>query len=122
MDTVIPDEDCEFLTTAALVFVIVSIVVIIFGIVINSWLLFILLSKHRKNRTVPDILIVNMSVLAVLMFVVVAGSNAILFSQVAFQVKFSSNAKLDKAILYFQVVSLFDTIIVNFHDNLDCKF
>lgn len=122
MDTVIPDEDCEFLTTAALVFVIVSIVVIIFGIVINSWLLFILLSKHRKNRTVPDILIVNMSVLAVLMFVVVAGSNAILFSQVAFQVKFSSNAKLDKAILYFQVVSLFDTTIVNFHDNLDCKF
>lgn len=122
MDTVIPDEDCEFLTTAALVFVIVSIVVIIFGIVINSWLLFILLSKHRKNRTVPDILIVNMSVLALLMFVVVAGSNAILFSQVAFQVKFSSNAKLDKAILYFQVVSLFDTIIVNFHDNLDCKF
>lgn len=122
MDTVIPDEDCEFLTTAALVFVIVSIVVIIFGIVINSWLLFILLSKHRKNRTVPDILIVNMSVLALLMFVVVAGSNAILFSQVAFQVKFSSNAKLDKAILYFQVVSLFDTTIVNFHDNLDCKF
>ncbi|XP_011664994.2 allatostatin-A receptor-like [Strongylocentrotus purpuratus] len=115
IDTVIPDEDCEFLTTAALVFVIVSIVVIIFGIVINSWLLFILLSKHRKNRTVPDILIVNMSVLAVLMFVVVAGSNAILFSQVAFQVKFTSNVKLDKAILYFQVfisIASFATLVV----------
>ncbi|XP_041483583.1 allatostatin-A receptor-like [Lytechinus variegatus] len=115
MDSVIPNEDCKYLTIAAMVFVIVSIVVIVFGIVMNMWLLVILLSKDRRHRTVPDILIVNMTVLAVIMFVFVAGVNVVLFSQEAFQIRFFSNLKLDKAILYFQVfiaLSSFTTLVV----------
>ncbi|XP_054771781.2 somatostatin receptor type 5-like [Lytechinus pictus] len=99
--TVVDHEDCAFIGNITLAFIVISIILIIFGLFSNILLVVIILSNGNKLRTIPNIYIGHMAVLSILYLVIVSGGNLLTFGQVTFQFEISDSVV--KAIFFIQV-------------------
>eukprot|EP00057_Strongylocentrotus_purpuratus_P009319 XP_011663793.1 PREDICTED: allatostatin-A receptor-like [Strongylocentrotus purpuratus] len=115
LTAVVDPEDCDFMTTSSLVFVIVSIILIIWGLFNNILLLLIIFTNGRQMRTIPNIFIANMAFLGILFLVIVSGGNILLFGQIAFHAEIIRSESVSSALFFIQIfvsVASFTTLVV----------
>ncbi|XP_041483179.1 QRFP-like peptide receptor [Lytechinus variegatus] len=98
--TAVDHEDCAFIGNVTLAFIVISIILIIFGLFNNILLVVIILSNGSKLRTIPNISIGHMAVLSILYLVIVSGGNLLTFGQIAFQFELSDSVV--KVIFFIQ--------------------
>nr|XP_054771208.1 C-C chemokine receptor type 8-like [Lytechinus pictus] len=103
LNNMITPEDCDFLTTASMVFIILSIILLIWGLLNNIILLIIIFTNGRKMRTIPNMFIGNMAFLGILYLVIVSGGNLPLFAQMAFQVRIIKDSSIPTGFFFVQM-------------------
>ena len=101
----IDPDDCEFITMLSVGFVVVTFILLVFGLFNHVLLLHIIVAQRRKMRSLSTIYITNMAVLGLCFLAIFNGGNLVIFGQVAFQVKIITGAALESGLYLIQAVS-----------------
>ena len=105
MASVIAPEDCAYMITLAIAFMVVSAFLLLLGVFNNVLILHIIISNGQQMRTLPNIFIANMAVLGLFYLAIVNGGPLVAIGQVAFQVEIITDASVESYLFSIQVVS-----------------